>query len=370
MNLWQPRSGCWIAPAGATLLALLCAAPHARSQGFVADAGWRDVTLAEYRQHLHDLDALVSVCQSAQAKKDAAQMSSACDPRQAGPDDRVHWQAGAVSQTREVRYDWLRAVLGFAAKKDHPAPPTTLALNSGAKNQPPTADALLTQARRRLQDDAKQAESPAQANSGYADERKALNTILAQRAYRGVTEMSPRERFLEWFYNLLDKFLASLVRLGSRAPWIAWALRVLLLVAIATALIWFLIRIERRSRVRLVPDEPPVPDAPSAREWRMWLQDAQAMAAKGLWREAIHFVYWAAIARMESSADSRRPWPADRARTPREYLALLAGTDPRKTSLTDLTRSFERTWYGGRAAGASDFNVALALAAALGVEAK
>ena len=70
------------------------------------------------------------------------------------------------------------------------------------------------------------------------------------------------------------------------------------------------------------------------------------MAAKGQWREAIHFLYWASIARLES----RRLWPADRARTPREYLALLAGTDPRKTNLTALTRSFERTWYGGRAA--------------------
>lgn len=366
MNLWQPRSGWWIAPAGATLLALLCAAPHACPQGFVADAGWRDVSLAEYRQHLQNLDTLVSVCQAAQAKKDAAQIDSACDPRQAGPDDRVHWQAGAVSQTREVRYDWLRAVLGFAAKKDHAAQPATLKLIPGAKNQPPTADSLLTQAHQRLQDDAKQAESPAQANAGYADERKALSAILSQRAYRGVTEMSPRERFLEWFYNLLDKFLASLVRLGSRAPWIAWALRALLLVGIATALVWFLIRIERRSRVKLVPDEVSAPDAPSAREWHLWLQDAQAMAARGLWRDAIHFVYWAAIARLESC----RLWPADRARTPREYLALLAGTDPRKTSLTELTQNFERTWYGGRAAAASDFNSALELAAALGVEAK
>ena len=87
------------------------------------------------------------------------------------------------------------------------------------------------------------------------------------------------------------------------------------------------------------------------------------MAAQGRWREAIHFLYWAAIARLES----KRLWPADRARTPREYLALVAATDARKTNLTALTRSFERTWYGGRAAEASDFNAALDQAAALGV---
>jgi len=366
MNLWQPGSGRRIASTGAMLLALLCAEQHARPQVFVADAGWRDVSLAEYRGHLEGLDALVAKCAAAQATQDAVQLSSACDPKQVGPDDRVRWPGGAVAQTREVRYDWLRAVLSFAAQKDHPAQPTTLTLTPAAKSPQPSVDSLLTQARQRLKEDTKQAQNPASTGAGYADERKALNAILAQRAYRGVTEVSPKEKFLEWFYNLLDKFLASLIRLGSRAPWIAWALRVLLLAAIATALIWLLIRIERRSRVKLVPDQATAPDAPSARDWQLWFKDAQAMAAKGMWRDAIHFVYWAAIARLESL----RLWPADRARTPREYLTLLAGTDPRKPSLTELTRSFERTWYGGREAAASDFNSALELVRALGVESK
>ena len=88
------------------------------------------------------------------------------------------------------------------------------------------------------------------------------------------------------------------------------------------------------------------------------------MAAQDLWREAIHFLYWAAIARLES----RRLWPADRARTPREYLELLPAADSRRLKLTTLTRSFERTWYGGRDASPSDFNAALKLAAELGVE--
>ena len=38
------------------------------------------------------------------------------------------------------------------------------------------------------------------------------------------------------------------MRFGSRSPWIVWLLRVLLLVGICTALVWFLVRIERRSR--------------------------------------------------------------------------------------------------------------------------
>jgi hypothetical protein len=88
------------------------------------------------------------------------------------------------------------------------------------------------------------------------------------------------------------------------------------------------------------------------------------MASQGLWREAIHFLYWAAISRLES----RRLWPADRARTPREYLRLLSQADLRLASLTLLTRSFEHTWYGGRTAGSADFQAALRQAAELGVE--
>jgi hypothetical protein len=45
----------------------------------------------------------------------------------------------------------------------------------------------------------------------------------------------------------------------------------------------------------------------------------------------------------------------------------MANADPRKTSLTELTRRFERTWYGGRSAADSEFDAALELARALGV---
>ena len=181
-----------------------------------------------------------------------------------------------------------------------------------------------------------------------------------------MTKVSIRDRVLEWLGNLFDRILTSLAGMGARAPWAARLLEGLLLGGIGIALIWFFIRIERSARVRLVPDVEPAPGSPSAREWQLWVKDAQAAAANGLWREAIHSVYWASIARLESG----RLWPADRARTPREYLGLLRGNDPRKPTLTALTRSFERTWYGGRDAAAGDFNSAMALAAELGVDAK
>ena len=96
---------------------------------------------------------------------------------------------------------------------------------------------------------------------------------------------------------------------------------------------------------------------PKDRKLLLW----SVAAARGDWREAIHFLYWAAISRLEA----RRMWPTDRARTPREYLALVAADDARKPGLGALTREFELTWYGGRPAGESEYRGAEALAVAL-----
>ena len=375
MNLGWPGSG-WRQAAAHLVaavagVALAVVAPRmVRAQEIPSDAGWRDVTVAQYQQHLKDLDALVAACQNQRSQQSGAGAAktgfSACDPAQIGPNTRVQGLSAPGPQTREVRYDWLRSVLARAENKPSVAQKDIFGAISHANKKPVPADALLAAARQRLKDDAAQVEAPAAAGPNYSGERKSLNSILAQRAYRGVTEESRMGRLREWLANLLDKFFSGLVRFGSNAPWIVWLLRILLLVAVCTALVWFLLRIERRSRIRLVPEIELVTGAPSAREWQLWLRDAQAMAAQGQWREAIHFLYWASISRLEA----KRLWPADRARTPREYLALLKGTDPRKPNLSALTRSFERTWYGGRAAQASDFNAAREQAAALGVAAE
>ncbi len=351
----------------AALLVPAAVVPHARAQQFPSNPGWRDVNLAEYRQHLESLDSVVADCQAQlKLKRPAPASNNACDPNRVGPNDRVQKPGAPASQARDVRYDWLRTVLIHAGDKGNIRQPAVMGPPSRAKSQPLNASDLLNQASQRLEMDEQQAESPPVANPAYPDERKSLDTILAQREYQGVTKVSLRDRALEWLGNLFDKILMNLAGMGARAPWAARILEGLLLGGIGIALVWFFIRIERSARVRLVPDVDPAPGSPSAREWQLWIKDAQAAAASGLWREAIHSVYWASIARLESG----RLWPADRARTPREYLGLMGGNDPRKPTLTALTRSFERTWYGGRDAGAVDFNSAMALAAELGVEAK
>ena len=360
----RPRSIYFRVAAPLALLLVMVAPRSVRAQVISADAGWHDVSVAEYEQHLQKLDGLVSNCQAQHALKTPVPASTeTCDPKLVGPDDRVQGAVASEKEPRQVRYDWLRSLLAHAGKGGTPAQPTALRAAPKEETPPPTIDALLGEAHQRLQYDERQVAAPAQLNPSYSAERLTLNSILAQPAYKGVSEMSTRERFLEWLSNELDKILASLVRFGTRSPWIVWTLRILLVLGIGVGLVWALLRIERSARVKLIPDVVPSQAGPSAREWQLWLKDAQAMAAEDRWREAIHFLYWASIARLES----RRLWPADRTRTPREYLGLLPGADPRKPSLTALTWSFERTWYGGRAAASADFSRALELAAELGV---
>jgi hypothetical protein len=324
----------------------------------IARAGATDTnaSLANYRKHLENLQTVVAACRQQRT-------GDACDPGKVGSDDKVQWATGGAAEPRQIRYDWLRDLLSRAGKKEEPQKASAVPVQV-IETKPPTIDALLEQARRRIDDDWKQAGAPAPAIAGHATERKSLTAILARKEYQGVSETSAKERFQEWLENVLANLFGHLIRFGYRSPWIAFTLRALLLASLCIGLIWALVRIERRARIRLSPDPRPAANAPSAREWQLWLQDANKMAEQGLWREAIHFLYWASISRLES----KRLWPVDRTRTPREYLRLLTPADPRKTNLAALTRSFERTWYGGRGACSSDFQAASKLAAELGVE--
>jgi hypothetical protein len=326
-----------------------------------SSSGWHDVSLPDYRKHLQALGSIVKACAEARDVK-------TCNPALAGQDDRVLIRNGSNPEWRPVRYDWLRALLQRAQKKDSPSaakaitgakPPTSVA---SALPRPPTTAELLQSAEKRLVADAAQAESPATSEPGHTSQRAALEQVLAGREFRGLSRTSPTQTLAEKIDNWLNSLFAGAAQLGARAPWLGHAVVIGFFILVCVGLVWGLLQMERRWRIRLTPEKMvPVADAPSTRDWQLWLDDARKAAATGLWREAIHFVYWAAISRLES----RRLWPSDRARTPREYLTLLAIEDPRRAGLTALTRSFERTWYGGRPAGESDYRSAEKLANAL-----
>ncbi|MGH9605535.1 MAG: DUF4129 domain-containing protein [Terracidiphilus sp.] len=352
----------------AALAALLSCAPvlaiaQIPAAPIAASGGVLDVSMADYRAHLQALSEIVAACAKA---RDA----TACDPELAGPNDRVPLPGGAKAQRRLINYDWLRALLNKAQLKDNAnaAPHSAAAAKTAPAlasvlPPPPTTTELLKAAQTRLAHDLAQAGGAPPSQPNHSAQRAAMNQVLAEREFRSLEEQpSLRQTALEKFGNWLNSLFAIAARFGARAAWLGHLVQWGFILAVCVGLVWGLLQIERRWRIRLVPESVrPAPDAPSARDWQLWLEDARKAAAAGAWREAIHFVYWAAVSRLES----RRLWPADRARTPREYVALIAGDDPRKDGLAALTGSFERTWYGGRPAPETEYKRAEELASAL-----
>ena len=354
-------------------LAAFLAAPQARADAPGASTApsnshWHEASLEDYRSHLQALTTIVDACAKARDAK-------TCDPALVGPNDRIPFAENAPfnadSEHRLVRYEWLRTLLAKAQEKDKSAPkpeanpitsPKDIPAEEATRPLERTTIQLLQDAEARLARDVAQIDAPKLAPPAHIQEREMMKQVLAGRDFRNLEEPTARDSVLEKFGNWLNRLLDSAALLTPHSAWIGRAIVWGFILAVCVALVLGLMQLERRWRVRLVPESSgPAAGAASARDWQLWLEDARNAAAAGLWREAIHFVYWASISRLES----RRLWPADRARTPREYLALVALEDPRKAGLATLTGSFERVWYGGRAAAESDYRSAEQLATAL-----
>jgi hypothetical protein len=321
---------------------------------------WRDASVEEYRQHLTALQGLTQACAKGRDVK-------SCDPTLVGPDDRIPVSTSVKADRRIVRYGWLRILFSHAEEPDkaQQAPGSQKAhdqAGESARAAPPTTSKLLQDAQERLASDLEEAARGLAVPAAHDQEREVMGQVLAGREFRDLKQPTGRDTALERLGNWLNRLFANADKLRARSAWVGRALIWAFFVAAGVGLAWGLMRMERRWRIRLIPlSDRPAPDAASARDWQLWMADARQAAGAGLWREAIHFIYWAAISRLES----KRLWPADRARTPREYLALVAPEDPRRDNLATLTRSFERTWYGGREAAEGDYRAAEALASEL-----
>jgi hypothetical protein len=343
--------------------ALLAATPGRADTPAAQTAGHqRDASLQDYRNHLLALTTLVEDCAKARDSK-------TCDPAQVGQDDRVAIADGVNPDRRLVRYGWLRVLLSQAQDKDKPAEdpakstPSAKEAITGQSGPPkPTTTELLRDAEKRLAYDLAQTGSPALPLPAHTQQRDVMRQVLAGRDFRNLKDSSLSDKFWEKVGAWLNRILESISKVAPHSVWVGRIVFWGFIFAVCVALVWGLLQLERRWRIRLIPDsDGPAAGAASARDWQLWLEDARQAASAGLWREAIHYLYWASISRLES----RRLWPADRARTPREYLALIAPGDPRKAGLATLTGSFERFWYGGRSAAQSDYLKAEELATAL-----
>jgi len=316
---------------------------------------WQDASLDDYRKHLVTLGGLTQACATARDVK-------SCDPLLVGLDDRV--PLGVHGKRRLVRYGWLRVLFSRAEESDQaqqaPRSKKPVETNDArVRPKPPTTSQLLLDAVARLQADLAQAGHPQTPEADHAAERATMEAVLAGREFRGLKKPDARDSILERVNRWLNRLFEDVDKLRTRSRWIGRALIWGFLLAVGVGLAWWLLQMERRWRIRLLPEfDGPAPDAASARDWQLWMTDAREAARLGLWREGIHFLYWAVISRLES----KRLWPADRARTPREYLALAAPEDGRRPGLASLTASFERVWYGGREAHEADYRRAEELA--------
>ena len=358
----------------ASLSAQLAAAPNApaalHEEQAAASSAANTISLSEYQTHLQSLDQLIATCQSAMTPAN-------CQSSRVGPDIQVALPAGS----RQIRFGWLRSLLDQAAgdqavqerkAKEQAAKPSSP--KSGQKPPPapaaesrdytpPTLQQRLGDARKRLAEDKQLAQQASNAPehpvaASPTSQHATLATILAAKEYQtAVAGRSLKQRVLEKIGKWINKIIASLVQAGAKSKWIGITAEIGFVLLVCIALIWFLIRLEKQSRFAPASLGPGA-GAASARDWQLWLQDARVAASRADWRDAIHLLYWASISRLESSG----LWPADRARTPREYLALLARENPQHPGLEVLTRSFERTWYAARPASEADFQQAEQLA--------
>jgi hypothetical protein len=346
----------WLAAMGAAR----CFAAAPQQAQVAVPVAAANASFDDYRKHLETLILLTQKCAKGRNVE-------SCDPQGTGPDDHVQLGQGSSAERRVIGYEWLRVLFTRAQEPDKAQQAAGTMGNAQLQNdsslpKPRTTTQLLDAALVRLAGDLRQAGGQTQTVPGHAAESDAMRKVLAEREFRRLKAQSPGDSILEKLNDWVSRLFSGISGLTKGAKWLGRLLVWGFVLAVGIGLAWALLQLERRWRIRLVPEvEAPGAGAASARDWQLWLEDARKAAADGLWREAIHFLYWAAISRLES----KRMWPADRARTPREYLALVAVDDPRKARLAALTGSFERTWYGGRPAAEADYRQADELATAL-----
>ncbi|MDR0842879.1 MAG: DUF4129 domain-containing protein [Acidobacteriota bacterium] len=234
----------------------------------------------------------------------------------------------------------------------------------------------------RIDDLRRDARAMSVAARDFSPDRRELSRILSQREFRKVHGPSAWDRLKQqiamFLIRLLERIFGSSSFPAIRSIFV-WALVV---VAVAILAFWIYRTLAHASKMESMNLSGDLPI--SARPWTDWLARAHEAAARGDWRDAIHLAYWGGISFLESGG----LWPPDRARTPREYLRLVASASASASSgsassslsssissvssapvepaaskyltpLSALTREFESVWYGRTEAGQSSFSESL-----------
>lgn len=303
------------------LIIVLCAAASAATSGTA-------FSLPDYVAELDRLSVLAN-----QARNDPSAADTALSEL------RGDWTVQTDNREFKVRTEWMAA--RFEDLKRNP---------DDAKREE------LIAALNGLKADAQSYDQPP---LDSAAARASLTRILARSEFHDVHGPTwwdrLKYRILMWLWRVLSRTFGS-----SAVPTVG-RIFVWTLVGVAVlALAWFVYRtMKQNSRLEsFIPQVGTI----SAKGWRLWLEEAQAAAARGLWRDAVHLAYWAGISFLEASG----MWRPDKARTPREYLKLLPAGSEHRPQLSKLTRNLELTWYGNEPAGPETFSETINLVETLG----
>lgn len=249
------------------------------------------------------------------------------------------WRVQGDQRTFEVSTEWLRANLHSLQER----------FDAQAQNR---IVENLKSLRRDLDDYEKTAPDPGK-------ERAALAAILARGEFRSTHGPTWWDRLKQKLIELLLRILGRSIR-SSAIPVIGRVLFYGLIgLAVLAVAYWVYRSIRENAEMeRVVPES----EAVSAKDWALWMAEAQEAAQRGAWRDAIHLAYWAGISFLEAGG----MWRPDKARTPREYLRLLPAASEYRDALTSLTGKFEIVWYGKQEADPQAFSQTLEELARLG----
>ena len=273
-------------------------------------------------QYVARLDALVSAVEDG----DAGRAPRSADLIAAVPRD---WTVDGSTRVFEIPTDALR-----------------LELRAWMTNHDGPARRRLLAHLRTLRTDASLFDQPA---PDVTSQRAQLVSILMRPEFQDVHGPTWLDRLEQRALALLERLLGGVMR-RSDLPTITTIVVYALMASAVLLMGWSFVRFVRRraSAETLALGGAPIPP----REWSRWLADAQAAAARGDWRDAVHLTYWCAVAFLEA----RGAWRQDRARTPREYVRLLPASSSGSDALGALTRRYEVIWYGTAPADVNAFN--------------
>jgi len=280
------------------------------------------VSVEELRAGIAHGQAVVEAC-----KADAA----GCDVKQVGGDVEVG-EPGKNSGYA-VHWVWLRDALTKAHDTKKPEERAEAMKAAGAKLE----------------------EMAAETGSAGAEDvkpaRRKVDEILAREEFGGVKEESWWGRMVGRFWDWVSRLFHGFAGLGEAAPWLLKTLEWAFFIGAPVGLIIFLLRSFAKQRLQVSLNDAASISSAWDRESEDWAKLAEASAAAGDWREAVHGLYWAAIVHLEA----RRAWRHNPARTPREYVRLLKPGSEQQRALRGLTQIFERVWYGFEDVGGEEY---------------